>query len=114
MWGLLNAGDGSVCGRLGNSGSGRGRLGVPRGGTPSLPAYRSTKKMPPNRAAFDRYLKIVQSKTGVSTPRILCSFGDVVVYCMWIFLSGKMYGAAPKAASAASWKPDRISFFLPG
>ena len=56
----------------------------------------------------------VQSKVGDSTPRILCSFGEVVVYCMWIFLSGKMYGAAPKAASAASWKPDRISFFLPG
>ena len=55
-----------------------------------------------------------QSKVGDSTPRILCSFGEVVVYCMWIFLSGKMYGAAPKAASAASWKPDRISFFLPG
>ena len=31
-----------------------------------------------------------QSKTGLSTPRILCSFGEVVVYCMWIFLSGKM------------------------
>jgi hypothetical protein len=31
-----------------------------------------------------------QSNTGVSTPRILCSLGEVVVYCMWIFLSGKM------------------------
>jgi len=55
-----------------------------------------------------------QSNTGESTPRILCSFGEVVVYCMWIFFSGKMYGAAPNAASAHSWKPDRISFFLPG
>lgn len=55
-----------------------------------------------------------QSKTGVSTPRTLCSLGDVVVYCMWIFFSGKIYGAAPNAARAASWKPDRISFFLPG
>ncbi len=55
-----------------------------------------------------------QSKTGLSTPRILCSLGEVVVYCMWIFLSGKIYGAAPNAARAASWKPDKISFFLPG
>ena len=40
--------------------------------------------------------------TGVSTPSTLCSFGLVVVYCRWIFLSGKMKGAAPKAASAHS------------
>ena len=58
--------------------------------------------------------KRAQSKTGVSTPSTLCSFGLVVVYCRWMRLSGKMYGAAANAASAASWKPDRISFFLPG
>lgn len=65
-------------------------------------------------AIFLRRPSTVQSNTGDSTPSTLCSFGEVVVYCMWIFLSGKMYGAAPNAASAASWKPDRISFFLPG
>jgi len=43
-----------------------------------------------------------QSNTGVSTPSTLCSFGLVVVYCRWIFFSGKMMGAAPKAASAHS------------
>ena len=31
-----------------------------------------------------------QSNTGDSTPSTLCSFGEVVVYCMWIFLSGKI------------------------
>ena len=31
-----------------------------------------------------------QSKTGVSTPSTLCSFGLVVVYCRWMRLSGKM------------------------
>ena len=56
-----------------------------------------------------------QSKIGVSTPSTLCSFGLVVVYCRWILpFSGKMMGAAAKAASAHSWKPERISFFLPG
>ena len=55
-----------------------------------------------------------QSNTGVSTPSTLCSFGLVVVYCRWIFFSGKMKGAAPNAARAASWKPERMSFFLPG
>jgi hypothetical protein len=43
-----------------------------------------------------------QSNTGVSTPSTLCSFGLVVVYWRWMRLSGKMIGAAPKAASAAS------------
>ena len=66
------------------------------------------------KAIFLRWPSTGQSNTGDSTPSTLCSFGEVVVYCMWIFLSGKMYGAAPNAASAASWKPDRISFFLPG
>ena len=56
----------------------------------------------------------VQSNTGDSTPSTLCSLGLVVVYCSRMRFSGKTYGAAPKAASAASWKPDRISFFLPG
>jgi len=55
-----------------------------------------------------------QSNTGVSTPSTLCSFGLVVVYCRWMRLSGNTCGAAPKAASAASWKPERMSFFLPG
>jgi len=31
-----------------------------------------------------------QSKTGVSTPSTLCSFGLVVVYCRWMRFSGKM------------------------
>ena len=55
-----------------------------------------------------------QSKTGVSTPSTLCSFGLVVVYCSSTRFSGKTIGLAPKAASAASWKPERMSFFLPG
>ena len=56
-----------------------------------------------------------QSNTGVSTPNTLCSLGLVVVYWRWILpLSGKMMAAAAKAASAHSWKPERMSFFLPG
>ncbi len=44
----------------------------------------------------------------------MCSLGLVVVYCRWIFFSGKIKGAAPKAAKAhsrdlAKW--DRISHF---
>ena len=42
----------------------------------------------------------------------MCSFGLVVVYCRWIFLSGKMNGAAPKAASAHSWKPRQNELLL--
>ncbi len=76
----------------------------------------SNKKalLPVGKKRFSESRCWFQSNTGVSTPRILCSFGEVVVYCMWIFFSGKMYGAAPNAASAASWKPERMSFFLPG
>lgn len=55
-----------------------------------------------------------QSNTGDSTPSTLCSLGLVVVYCRCTFLSGLMKGMAPKAARAHSWKPLRISFFLPG
>jgi hypothetical protein len=55
-----------------------------------------------------------QSNTGDSTPNTLCSLGLVVVYWRNTFLSGEMMGMAPKAASAHSWKPERISFFLPG
>ena len=54
------------------------------------------------------------SKVGVSTPSTLCSFGLVVVYCKKTFFSGKTYLEAPKAARAHSWKPERMSFFLPG
>ena len=55
-----------------------------------------------------------QSNTGDSTPSTLCSLGLVVVYCRNTFLSGKMMGMAPKAARAHSWKPHKMSFFLPG
>ena len=40
--------------------------------------------------------------------------GLVVVYCRCTFLPGSRYSLIANAASAASWKPDRISFFLPG
>ena len=40
--------------------------------------------------------------------------GLVVVYCSGIFFAGFRRAATANAASAASWKPDRISFFLPG
>ena len=53
-----------------------------------------------------------QSKTGVSTPSTLCSFGLVVVYCSWMRLSGKTSCAAAKAASAASWKPRQDQLLL--
>ncbi len=48
------------------------------------------------------YTSDAQSNTGDSTPRILCSFGLVVVYCRCTFRSGKMYFVEPNAASAAS------------
>jgi hypothetical protein len=56
----------------------------------------------------------VSRTLGVSTPSTLCSLGLVVVYCSSTRFSGKTMGEAAKAASAASWKPDRMSFFLPG
>ena len=40
--------------------------------------------------------------------------GLVVVYCTWIFLSGSICCLMANAANAASWNPQRISFFLPG
>ena len=43
-----------------------------------------------------------QSNTGDATPSTLCSLVLVVVYWSRMCLSGKMMGAAPKAASAAS------------
>ncbi len=42
----------------------------------------------------------------------MCSFGLVVVYCRRTRFSGYTYSEAAKAASAHSWKPDRISFFF--
>ncbi len=40
--------------------------------------------------------------------------GLVVVYCRCTFFVGFRYSAIAKAASAASWNPLRMSFFLPG
>src|ERR1700689_910063 len=50
----------------------------------------------------------------VATPRRFCMTGLVVVYCRNCFLTGYRWCWIANAASAASWKPDRISFFLPG
>ncbi len=47
-------------------------------------------------------------------PSRSCMSGLVVVYCRRTFFSGSMRALAANAASAASWKPLRISFFLPG
>ena len=48
------------------------------------------------------------------TPSRFCMIGLVVVYCRCTFFAGFRCSAIAKAASAASWKPLRISFFLPG
>ena len=48
------------------------------------------------------------------TPSRFCMIGLVVVYCRCTFLAGLRCSAIANAASAASWKPLRISFFLPG
>src|ERR1700722_18306407 len=50
----------------------------------------------------------------VATPRRFCMAGLVVVYCRNCFLAGYRWCWIANAASAASWKADRISFFLPG
>lgn len=47
------------------------------------------------------------------TPSRFCMTGLVVVYCKNCFFSGYSQLWIPNAASAASWKPERISFFLP-
>ena len=60
------------------------------------------QKKPALKRAFGEIVSACQSKTGDSTPSTLCSFGLVVVYCRWIFLSGKIMGAAPNAARAHS------------
>ena len=49
-----------------------------------------------------------------STPRRLCMIGLVVVYWRYTFSCGNRYSRTPNAANAASWKPLRINFFLPG
>ena len=48
------------------------------------------------------------------TPSRRWSFGLVVVYCSSVRCSGNRRAAAAKAARVASWKPHRMSFFLPG
>src|SRR5581483_2767383 len=48
------------------------------------------------------------------TPSFLCTAGLVVVYCRCTFSFGNSWCLMAKAASAPSWKPERISFFLPG
>ena len=48
------------------------------------------------------------------SPSLWCSSVEVVVYCSRVFSSGRSRATAPKAASVASWKPQRMSFFLPG
>ena len=62
----------------------------------------------------DRTPPDAQSNTGVSTPSTWCSLVLVVVYCRYTFFCGNTYFTAPNAASAASWKPERISYFVPG
>ena len=51
---------------------------------------------------------------GTSTPSRSCMIGLVVVYCRWTFSLGFNRALMANAASAASWNPDRISFFFPG
>ena len=48
------------------------------------------------------------------TPRRFWSAELVVVYCSLCFVSGSRYCWIAKAVRAPSWKPLRISFFLPG
>ena len=48
------------------------------------------------------------------TPSRFCMMGLVVVYCRCTFFAGFRCSAIAKAARAASWKPLRMSFFLPG
>ena len=49
-----------------------------------------------------------------STPSSVCSRLLVVVYCSGIALPGNTMAVAAQAARVASWKPQRMSFFLPG
>jgi hypothetical protein len=48
------------------------------------------------------------------TPSSSCRRGLVVVYCSGMARSGNTRSAAAQAASVASWKPQTMSFFLPG
>lgn len=50
-----------------------------------VPAYGATAALDAPTGAFP----FAQSNTGVSTPSNLWIFGDVVVYNMCVFLSGK-------------------------
>jgi hypothetical protein len=63
--------------------------------------------------AFFLWRSVSRSKRPL-TCRRSCMIGLVVVYWRYCFASGWRYFWIPKAASAASWKPLRISFFLPG
>ena len=48
------------------------------------------------------------------TPSRFCMIGLVVVYCRNCRFSGNRWCWIANAASAASWKPLKISFFFPG
>ena len=56
----------------------------------AAPTQDADKKKTPEGVFLMEAATGDQSNTGVSTPSTLCSFGEVVVYCMWIFFSGKM------------------------
>src|SRR5690606_16962376 len=56
----------------------------------------------------------VRCSLASATPRRLCMIGLVVVYCSATFLAGLRWAATANAARAASWKPERMSFFFPG
>jgi len=54
------------------------------------------------------------SDSTAATPKRFCMMGLVVVYCRNCRFSGNKWCWMANAVSAASWKPLKMSFFLPG
>jgi hypothetical protein len=59
-------------------------------------------------------MTVDRTKPRQFTPSFFCKLDDDVVYWNTTRFSGKTYRLAFCAISAPSWKPERISFSLPG
>ena len=62
----------------------------------------------------DTHDQLRECRKRQATPSFFCRLVDDVVYWNVTFASGFAYLNAACAISAASWKPERMSFSLPG
>ena len=91
--------------------------GLPQSGSKGLSqsSRETSASQHPQRMRLDRSRDAAEcyGKPG-ATPSSLCSFALVVVYCSGCARSGWTSSPIANAASVASWKPQTMSFCLPG